>query len=190
MVVPRAAAPYLHAMRILAVDFETADNGRDSACAIGAALVVDGRIVERVRRLIRPPRPLVMFTQIHGIRWTDVVNEPHFGGIWSDVADLFEAADLYAAHNAAFDRGVLRGCCQAYGIAAPERPWICTVKLSRAAWNLRPTKLPNVCDHFGIELDHHDALSDAAACAEITCRAIQGGHALSLGLLGEGRRVY
>ncbi len=176
-------------MRILAIDFETADAGRDSACAIGVALVEQGRVVERAYRLIRPPRPHVMFTEIHGIRWSDVANQPRFGEIWLDLADLFEAADLYAAHNAGFDRGVLHGCCNAYGLPAPERPWICTVKLSRALWDIRPTKLPNVCEHFGIELNHHDAMSDALACAEITCRAINGGHELGRGLLAEKQRA-
>jgi len=176
-------------MRVLAIDFETADTGRDSACAIGAALVVDGRIVDRAYRLIRPPRPRVMFTEIHGIRWSDVAGEPDFGEVWPDIEDLFEGADLYAAHNASFDRGVLRGCCEAYGFAAPERPWICTVKLSRALWDIRPTKLPNVCEHFGIALNHHDAMSDALACAEIACRAIEHGHELARGLLGESHRL-
>ena len=40
-----------------AIDFETADRGPDSACAVGAVRVVGTRIVKRVRYLIRPPRP-------------------------------------------------------------------------------------------------------------------------------------
>ena len=39
--------------------------------------------------------------------------------------------------------------------------------MARRAWNLRPTKLPDVCRHLGITLNHHDALSDALACAKI-----------------------
>jgi DNA polymerase-3 subunit epsilon len=174
-------------MRVLAIDFETADTGRDSACAVGVALVDGGRVVDRAYRLIRPPRRRVMFTEIHGIRWADVAGEPCFGDLWYDIAPLFEAADIFAAHNAGFDRGILHGCCEAHGIEPPRRPWVCTVKLSRTLWNIRPTKLPDVCAHFGIELNHHDAMSDALACAEIACRAIAGGHALHPGLLGERR---
>ena len=40
----------------VAIDFETADPGADSACAIGVVRVRDGRIAERIARLIRPPR--------------------------------------------------------------------------------------------------------------------------------------
>lgn len=174
-------------MRVLAIDFETADTGRDSACAIGAVLIEDGRIADRFHRLIRPPRQRVMFTAIHGIRWSDVANEPCFGEMWPALSPLVAAADLFAAHNAGFDRGVLIGCCEAYGIEPPDRPWLCTVKLSRALWNIRPTRLPNVCAHFGIALNHHDALSDALACAEIARRALLEGYDLVRGHLGPRR---
>ena len=174
-------------MRVLAIDFETADTGRDSACAIGAVLIDDGRIADRFYRLIRPPRRRVMFTEIHGIRWSDVANEACFGDLWPELAPLVETADLFAAHNAGFDRGVLIGCCAAYGIVAPGQPWLCTVKLSRALWNIRPTRLPNVCAHFGIALNHHDALSDALACAEIARRAMAQGYNLAGGQLGPRR---
>lgn len=174
-------------MRVLAIDFETADTGRDSACAIGAVLIEDGRIADRFYRLIRPPRQRVMFTAIHGIRWADVANEQCFGEIWPALAPLVAAADLFAAHNAGFDRGVLIGCCEAYGIEPPHRPWLCTVKLSRALWDIRPTRLPNVCEHFGIPLNHHDALSDALACAEIARRALLEGYDLECGHLAPRR---
>jgi len=76
-----------------------------------------------------------------------------------------------AAHNASFDKGVLEGACAHYGITAPTLPFRCTVQMARKAWNLRPTKLPDVCRHLGIDLDHHNALSDAMACALIVLAA-------------------
>lgn len=176
-------------MRILAIDFETADVTRDSACAIGAVLVDKGRVVDSFYSLIRPPRPYVMFTAIHGITWSDVADKACFGELWPEMAPLMATADIFAAHNAGFDRGVLLGCCEAYGIAAPTQRWLCTVKLSRALWNIRPTRLPSVCEHFGIPLNHHDALSDANACAEIARRAFVDGLVLECGMLGERRRL-
>ena len=170
-------------MRILAIDFETADQGADSACAIGAVLIEDGKIVEQQSRLIRPPRPRILFTNIHGIRWSDVENEPCFGDVFQQLSWLFDSADMLAAHHARFDRGVLHSCCTASGWSIPDKPWLCTVKLARAAWDIRPTKLPDVCDYFGIDLDHHDALSDALACAEIAIRAIEEDHDLSMGIV-------
>lgn len=159
----------------VAIDFETADQGRDSACSVALVIVRNGRIVDSVQRLIRPPRDRMMFTHIHGITWSDVAGEPDFAGIWPGLADIVAEADFLAAHNAPFDRGVLEGCCQAYGLPVPAKHFVCTVRLAREVWNIYPTKLPNVCQHLGLALKHHDALSDATACANIVLRAMAAG---------------
>lgn len=166
----------------VAIDFETADNGRDSACSVALVVVQDGRIVERVSRLIRPPRSRMLFTHIHGIAYADVAHSPDFAEVWLELAPLLEGAGFLAAHNAPFDRGVLEGCCAAHGLPAPPLPFLCTVQLARELWDLRPTKLPDVCRFLGLQLQHHDALSDATACANIVLAAVEQGYDL-------GRRV-
>ncbi len=151
----------------VALDFETADRYRDSACSIGLVRVVQGQVVDKAHYLIRPPRRLFEFTHIHGITWGMVANQPDFAELWPTLTDMLAGADFLVAHNASFDRSVLNACCQAYGIEPPVAEFVCTVKLARQTWNIRPTKLPNVCDYLGIPLNHHDALSDAEACAQI-----------------------
>ncbi|PZV12685.1 MAG: exonuclease [Leptolyngbya sp.] len=155
----------------VALDFETADNGRDSACAIGLVRVENNRIVQRSYHLIRPPRDYFRFTHIHGISWHDVADKPSFGELWSTISPMISEANFLAAHNASFDKGVLYACCDAHGVNRPKQNFICTVQLARKTWNIRPTKLPNVCDYLGLELDHHQALSDAVACAQIVIAA-------------------
>ncbi|HEY9698432.1 MAG TPA: 3'-5' exonuclease [Trichocoleus sp.] len=157
----------------VALDFETADSRRDSACAIGLVRVENNQIVDRAHYLIRPPRRQVFFTHIHGIRWHDVAHQPVFGEIWQIVEPLLKDADFIAAHNASFDQGVLYACCDAYRLPRPTHPFICTVQLARKTWNLHPTKLPNVCEFLNIALNHHQALSDAEACAQIVIAANQ-----------------
>jgi DNA polymerase III subunit epsilon len=49
------------ALDFAAIDFETADYERDSACAVGIVRVADGRVVRRVYHLIRPPRREFVF---------------------------------------------------------------------------------------------------------------------------------
>ena len=159
----------------VAIDFETADQHRDSACAVGLVKVEGGRITKKAHYLIRPPRPYVMFTYIHGITWQDVAEKPVFKELWPAIAAFLSGATFLAAHNAPFDRGVLSACCAAAGVPAPAQPFVCTVRLARKTWNLRPAKLPNVCAHLGIELKHHEALSDAAACAKIVLAAAEAG---------------
>jgi len=159
----------------VALDFETADYQADSACAIGLVRVTDGRIVRRERHLIRPPRRKMLFTSVHGITWQQVADQPCFGDLWPSFEQLFDDVDFIAAHNASFDRRVLMACCESYKIKPPTPRFVCTVKLARSTWDIYPTKLPNVCEHLGIELQHHEALSDAEACAKIVISAISAG---------------
>jgi DNA polymerase-3 subunit epsilon len=172
-------------MRLVAIDFETADPGPDSACALGLVAVEDGRVGAVRYRLIRPPRRRFRFTWLHGIAWEHVAEEPGFGAVWAELAPLVAGADYLVAHNAAFDRRVLEACCAAAGRDAPAAPFVCTVRLARAAWGVRPTRLPDVCRHLGIPLDHHHhAGSDALACARIAAAALAEGHAPETALVG------
>ena len=158
-------------MNFVAIDFETANYSADSACAIGLVKVADDRIVDAVVHLIRPPTREFVFTYIHGLTWRDVEESPTFGALWPTLAPLLKGADFLAAHNAPFDRGVLRACCATYGIAAPRIKFRCTVEIARRTWSIYPTKLSNVCKELGIALNHHEALSDAMACARIVLAA-------------------
>ncbi|MBL26611.1 MAG: exonuclease [Rhodospirillaceae bacterium] len=154
-----------------AIDFETADYGRDSACAVGVVMVEEGRIVERYHQLIRPPREDFVFTYIHGITWDDVRDSPDFAEMWPWLRDMLDSVEFLVAHNALFDKGVLYACCKAVAVDPPGYDFRCTVQLARRTWHLPSNRLPAVCAHLGIDLDHHHALSDAEACARI---AIEG----------------
>ena len=129
--------------------------------------MVGGRIVEAVVHLIRPPTREFRFSYIHGLEWADVAEADDFGALWPKLAELLDGATFLAAHNATFDRRVLETCCATYGLAAPTLPFRCTVQLARRHWSIYPTRLPDVCRVLGIALDHHEALSDARACAAI-----------------------
>ena len=160
-------------MKFVAIDFETADYGQDSACAVALVRVEDHQIVAKTHALIRPPRARFQFTYIHGITWERVKNEPTFGEIWPTMTEYLHGADHFVAHNAPFDKGVLQACCAASGLAMPTLPFRCTVKLARQIWPLPSHKLNLVCQHLQIPLNHHDALSDAEACAKIVIAAQQ-----------------
>jgi DNA polymerase-3 subunit epsilon len=155
----------------VAIDFETSHHKRDSACSVGLVRAEGGQLVQRAYRLIRPPRRTFMFTQVHGLRWSDVSGEPAFAQVWAELAPMLEGAELLVAHNAPFDRSVLRACCEAAQVEMPRQPFACTVQLSRKAWGLKKTRLSNVCAHLDIPLQHHHALSDAEACARVYIEA-------------------
>jgi DNA polymerase-3 subunit epsilon len=163
--------PSLRDRTFVALDFETADYGADSACAIGIVRVENLQIVAKQAILIRPPRPRIMFTHIHRITWPMVKDSLPFAGVWTALRPYLEGASLLAAHNSAFDKKVLHTCCTSSGLAIPELPFLCTVHLSRHIWNTRPNDLKSVCQRLEIPLNHHDAGSDAEACARIVIAA-------------------
>jgi DNA polymerase-3 subunit epsilon len=155
----------------VAIDFDTADHGADSACAIGMVRVESGRIVRRVRQLLRPPRDVMMFTQIHGITLQDVEGKPEFGKAWLLLKEVIEGARFLAAHNAGFDRAVLEACCISANIDPPELPWVCSVRQARRTLGIFPAHLAHVARVLNLPLNHHDALSDAEASARIVMLA-------------------
>lgn len=155
----------------VAIDFETADHGADSACSVGLVRVEDRQIVARETVLIRPPRSRMLFTHVHGITWPMVKDAPVFKDVWLKALPLLEGAQYLAAHNAGFDRGVLNACCLAHGLPVPPLQFVCTVQIARRVWQMKPANLPAVCRRLGIGLIHHDAGSDAEACARIIIAA-------------------
>jgi DNA polymerase-3 subunit epsilon len=161
--------------QFVAIDFETANYSPDSACAIGLVAVKGIRIIRREHFLIRPPDRQFVFTYLHGISWDDVRDAPTFEELWPTLETLTAEADFLAAHNASFDRRVWESCCRTYRLHRPVREFVCTVTLARKLWGLHPAKLPDVCRHLDIPLHHHQADSDAEACARIVIAARKAG---------------
>ncbi|MEH6524598.1 MAG: 3'-5' exonuclease [Sneathiella sp.] len=172
----------------LAIDFETANYNANSACAIGLVRVENGEISHEEVHLIKPPTPEFYFTQIHGLTWDSVKESSSFGEIWPEIVPLFEDVDFLAAHNSGFDAKVLKSCCQTFRVPMPASTFTCTVQLARKMWEVRPTKLPNVAHFLGLDLDHHDALSDSRACANIVIAAERDGWDFFTGFENVGER--
>ena len=73
-------------MKIVAIDFETANRSPLSACALGLAIFEDHELVESPYWLIKPPKGHGWFIEewtedIHGISWFDVRDKPEFSNI-------------------------------------------------------------------------------------------------------------
>lgn len=161
-------------MITLALDFETANERRDSACAVGLAWIEDGEVVRRVSHLIRPPE--MRFSpgniRVHGILPADVANEPSFAEVMAPyLADL--SGGVILAHNATFDIGVLRSSLRRAGMAIPTLTYLCTVQIARRVFPApEGCGLGKVARRLGITFEHHDAGEDAYACARIALAAM------------------
>ncbi|MEN9715240.1 MAG: hypothetical protein RJA35_707 [Actinomycetota bacterium] len=159
-------------LHFTAIDFETANNSPASPCAVGLVKVRDGKIVDTFVATFQPPDPHNWFAEmnirVHGIRPSDVADGPD----WHEVLPLmmdFIGEDVLIAHNAPFDMGVLRAAASAVSFELPELHYSCTLSMSRRAFpGLDSHRLPAVAYRVGWEeFNHHDALEDSRACAEI-----------------------
>lgn len=160
---------------VVALDFETANSMRGSACAIGLAFVENGMVTRREHALIRPQdmRFYPGNIRIHGIRPEHVADEPEFPAVFERYRADLEGA-LVLAHNSSFDMGVLRETAALYGLGLPAFRSFCTVSLARQLWPEAPSRRLNaLADRFAIRFQHHDAGEDAFACAEIALEAVR-----------------
>jgi DNA polymerase III subunit epsilon len=154
-----------------AIDFETANGFRGSPCAVGLSKVRGGVVVEEASWLMRPPENYDTFdhhnVRIHGIRPDQVAGLPRFGELFPEIG-AFIGGDVLAAHNAAFDLGVIRSGLEVSGLPGPAYDYVCTVMLSRRCYSLVSNSLPYAAEEAGVPLvNHHDAAEDARACAGI-----------------------
>ena len=166
-------------MNFVALDFETANERRDSAISIGLTTVSDGKVVASAYHLIRPPELRFSHwnTKVHGLREADVSGSPTFAELWPSIRQLIEGK-LIVAHNASFDTSVLRHSLCTACIEMPRISYLCSLNLARRAWpNLTSHSLGFLAQALGLELEHHNAASDARAAAYIVLiAASQNGH--------------
>lgn len=156
-------------MNFVAIDFETANEKRNSPCSLGITVIKNGKIIEEKYWLIKPPemRFSNMNVMIHGIKDTDVQNEKEFNELWEEIKPYLQDK-LVLAHNASFDISVLRKTLDTYGIEYPSFDYLCTMVMSRNFYRqLENAKLNTVNKFLGYEFNHHHAGADAKACANI-----------------------
>ncbi len=159
----------------LVIDFETANVASTSACALGLVVLDEYKIIHTECFMIRPPTQFFAFTHIHGLTWNDVKDAPTFGEIWkSKLEKWFDQSSKLVAHNIGFDFRVLTNTALHYGIELKPIRRECTVKISKNDLRIYPANLKSVSDHLGIELNHHEAMSDAMASAYIYIHAKTG----------------
>lgn len=124
----------------IAIDFETANQYKNSACSVGLVRFIDGKETDSCYSLIHPAKMYFIpewTEQIHGISYNDVRNKPYFPEVWDSLVMPFinktPGIPLVAHNGHTFDIPVIRGCCK----------------------------------HFRIEYKAHDALEDSRTCGEI-----------------------
>ncbi len=177
------------ALDFTAIDFETANSSRASACAVGLVRVRAGRVVASTGWLIKPPAGHDEFhpwnTKIHGIQREDVEHAATWTEQFGHLCD-FAGDDVLVAHNAGFDLSVLRHTAAITGLDCPPYQSLCSLQVARKAYDLPSYRLPVVAAAAGFEdFTHHDALADARACAQIVIDAARRAAASDVQSLAE-----
>ncbi|MFT6715893.1 MAG: DNA polymerase-3 subunit epsilon [Saprospiraceae bacterium] len=153
----------------VAIDFETAMSHH--ICSVGIVTVENGEITDEYHALIQPPENEYNYhtIKVHGITPQDTLTAPTFYQIYPEIEKRLKGRTV-VAHNEKFDRNVLiktmRDNSMDYEMLNLPAQWECTLKIYRKK-GYKPANLNACCQVHGIALNHHDALSDAVACAKL-----------------------
>lgn len=145
-----------------AIDFETAHGKRWSICQVGLVRVENGITKEKISVLVQPPDNFYWnnFIDIHGITPEQTANAPTFNKVWQQIKPFIKNQNVVAHNGFAFDFHCLNQTLEYYDIAPPEFTGHCTYRIFG-------DNLASLCRQYKIPLNHHEALSDAMACAEL-----------------------
>lgn len=136
------------------------------------ALDPNGNVEYSVASLLNPgvdPGP----THVHGLTAEMLEDQPAFGDIASDVAELLSGRTL-VAHNVAFDYAFLAAEAELAGTALPVDSAMCTVELTRRLeLGLDNLRLETLARHWGVvQTRPHDAFDDALVLSRVLTPAL------------------
>lgn len=162
-------------MDFVAIDLETANSDRSSICALGMVKVKDNEIVETYYTLINPETYFDGFNvMIHGIEEKDVVDSPTFENIYNDITSFTNGYNL-VAHSTRFDMYAIADCMIKYNLPIWTNNYFCSQRISQELRKgLASYRLNDLVFQFGLtSFDHHHALEDAKASANIITYFVQ-----------------
>lgn len=151
----------------IAIDFETANQNRVSACAIGLVFVKNDIVVYKTFHHINPPENEYFSNkniQIHGITKEDVDYAFTFDTLWEIELSKYFNDNLIIFHNASMDLSVLKNLFNYYKITNYEINYLDTMQLASKAGY--PKKITELAEEFDVDyIDKHNPEEDARVCA-------------------------
>ena len=159
----------------IAIDFETANYYKNSACSVGLVRLIDGKETDSVYSLIHPAKMYFIpeWTEtIHHISYDDVRDKPYFPEVWDTIVMPFinKTPDIpLVAHNGnMFDMPVIKNCCEYFGMEVPKLEYFDSLIVAKKTWpDLESHRLTALGEYFKIEYLAHDALEDSRTCGQI-----------------------
>lgn len=162
--------------RFAAIDVETANSSRASVCQIGIVIYENHQAVDQWSSLINPACDFhYRNTQIHGIKKSDVLTAPSLDEVIYDIKKIIGGSVL--ASYGSLDKSAMSQSIALYELPDLENDWVDVLNVARKTWSSADLKnghaLNEVCAFLSIDLNHHDALSDANAAAQVFVKAQQ-----------------
>ncbi|WP_158138646.1 exonuclease domain-containing protein [Vibrio metschnikovii] len=155
---------------VVVIDVETSNPNLSSICQIGAVKWTNGEKLE-LSSLINPKTYFSeVNSHIHGISEHDVANAPDFAEFLPIFIDF--VGDRIIASYGAFDRSAVNKTLELYEQPLLSNQWLDISTVVRRTWPDKYAQkgysLKNVTKDLGLKLDnHHDALADSIAAAEV-----------------------
>lgn len=172
----------------VAIDFETMTALHTSACAVGMVKVIDGEIVQQFYSIINPVRDEYTDKEpnrrIHGISLETAQKANTFAELFEEIRRFIGRYPL-VCHNKGADMSILKQTMEYYSLTGIDTSnAICTYQLTGLS-------LSKCCKELGITLsNHHNALSDAEACARIYLELIGKPLINQGGCVSKGKETY
>ena len=173
----------------IAIDFETANPKRVSACAFGYAKVCDCKIIETNGYLIKPVGGHAPFqSKIHGIKEEHTFDKPEFVDLYPEIQDIFNYP--LVAHSL-FDKQVLKTLSDHFNLGLSFE-YIDSSSIAKEQLpNLKNCKLKTLVKHFALPaFKHHDPTEDAIACARIFLKLREESTKQTLSSLGNASAEF
>lgn len=166
--------PYFQ-QRYCVIDIETNGSkpGDSQIIEIGAVLVENGKIIERLETFVECAFLPEYITKITGIEPEDLIGAPSRKEALTKLRHFMGDA-IFVAHNATFDHSFLNASFERFGLGNIGNPKLCTIDLAKRTFESERYGLAYLIDFLGIEMaTHHRAYSDAYCAYQVMRKSLE-----------------
>ncbi len=160
--------------RYCVVDIETNGSkpGRSQVIEIGAVLLEEGRIVDRLETFVACAYLPEHITKLTGIEPSDLADAPSRAEALRMLREFMGDA-VFVAHNARFDHSFLTASFERFGLGAIGNPVLCTIDLARRTIESERYGLAYLNETLDLGMQaHHRAYNDALATSKILLKSL------------------
>ncbi len=140
---------------------------KDNITDVGAVKIRDGKIIEQFSSLINPDKIITeKITELTGITNDMVKDAPRFSAVLPDFMKFIDGCAIIG-HNVEFDLSFIKKFAREADYEVKGEVFDTWALSKKLLPTLKKFDLDTVADNFNISFNHHRALSDARATAQV-----------------------